>query len=68
MKPLCEIANEYERNIPRLIQYRDELRARAEKEPCAEIRRRLQRQVCRVEEMIYDSSRAVGIMRGEIRE
>lgn len=67
MKPLCEIANEYERNIPRLIQHRDKLRAQAAQESSMEQRRRLRRQIWMVEDMIYESSRAVRVMRGEIR-
>lgn len=67
MKPLCEIADEYERNIPRLIQHRDKLRAQAAQEPSMEQRRRLRRQIWMVEDMIYESSRAVRVMRGEIR-
>lgn len=67
MKLLCEIADEYERNIPRLIQHRDKLRAQAAQELSMKQRRRLRRQIWMVEDMIYESSRAVRVMRGEIR-
>lgn len=66
MKPLAEIADEYERNLSRLVEYRDELRDRVASAPSHEQRRKLQRQVWMVESMIYESSRAIGIMRGEI--
>lgn len=64
MKPIAEIADEYERNLVLLRQRRAELKAQAKAEPSAELRFRLWRRVGLLDGMITSSSEAVDIMRG----
>ena len=67
MKTIAEIADEFERNLVLLRQRRDELKAQAKVEPCAELRFKLWHRVGLLDGMITSSAEAVSIMRGERR-
>lgn len=67
MKPIAEIADEYERNLVLLRQRRDEVKAQAKAEPCAELRIRLWKRVGMLDGMIADGARDVALMRGDRR-
>lgn len=64
MKTTAEIADEYERNLVLLRQRRDELKAQAKAEPCAELRFKLWHRVGLLDGMITSSAEAMDIMRG----
>lgn len=63
MKSITEIAEEYERNLEPMRRRRDELKALAKAEPCAELRIRLWQRVGMLEGMIYSSADAIARMR-----
>ena len=67
MKPIAEIADEYERNLVPLRQRRDALREQAKAEPCAELRCRLWHRVGVLDGMIYEGVSAIRPMRGDRR-
>lgn len=67
MKPIAEIADEYERNLVPLRQRRDELKAQAKAEPSAELRCRLWHRVGMLDGMIFEGTSAIRTMRGERR-
>lgn len=64
MKPIAEIADEYERNLVPLRERRDEVKAQAKAEPCAELRIRLWHRVGVLDGMIADGVSAIRAMRG----
>ena len=64
MKPIAEIADEYERNLVPLRQRRDEVKAQAKAEPSAELRIRLWNRVGVLDGMIADGVSAIRAMRG----
>lgn len=65
MKPIAEIADEYERNLVPLRQRRDEVKAQAKAEPSAELRCRLWHRVGVLEGMIDEGVSAIRTMRGD---
>ena len=67
MKPIAEIADEYERNLVPLRERRDEVKAQAKAEPCAELRIRLWHRVGMLDGMIADGVSAIRAMRGDRR-
>lgn len=67
MKTIAEIADEYERNLVPLRQRRDEVKAQAKAEPCAELRCRLWHRFGVLDGMIYEGVSAIRTMRGERR-
>ncbi len=67
MKPIAEIADEYERNLVPLRQRRDALREQAKAEPCAELRCRLWHRVGVLDGMIDEGVSAIRAMRGDRR-
>ena len=48
MKTIAEIADEYERNLVLLRQRRDELKAQAKAEPCAELKITIRPRSCKL--------------------
>lgn len=64
MKPIAEIADEYERNLVPLRERRDEVKAQAKAEPSAEVRIRLWHRVGMLDGMIADGVSAIRAMRG----
>ena len=64
MKPIAEIADEYERNLVPLRERRDEVKAQAKAEPSAEVRIRLWHRVGMLDGMIADRVSAIRAMRG----
>ena len=58
VKSIAEIADEYERNLIRLKQRRDEVALLIRAEQCAE------RRVEVLEQMIFESAGAIAVMRG----
>lgn len=63
MKPIAEIADEYERNLIPLRERRDAVKAQAKAEPSAERRCRLWRRAALLDAMLYDGALAIHIMR-----
>ena len=64
MKPIAEIADEYERNLVPLRERRDEVKAQANAEPCAERRIRLWHRGGALDGMIADGVSSIRAMRG----
>ena len=64
MKPIAEIADEYERNLVPLRERRDEVKAQAKAAPSAEVRIRLWHRVGMLDGMIADGVSAIRAMRG----
>ena len=65
VKSIAEIADEYERNLLRLRQRRDEVSVLIRAERCAERRWKLHKRVEILEQMIFESASAIAVMRGE---
>ena len=64
MKPIAEIADEYESNLVPLRERRDALKAQAKAEPSAERRCRLWHRVGMLDGMIAEGVSAIRAMRG----
>lgn len=64
MKPIAEIADEYERNLVPLRERRDEVKAQAKAEPSTERRIRLWHRVGMLDGMIAEGVSSIRAMRG----